>query len=187
MSLENLKQVLGEELYKTISSKFEGKDYFFAEGKDYVPKARFDEVNENNKELRNQIASRDSQLVELQKAAKGNEELTKQIAELQAANTKAKEEHDAKVLQMQKDYTLESVLGKSGAKNANALKGMLDLSKCEFKDGKYTGLDEQIAQIKKDNDWLFNNQVPKSVGSEHGKQVGGTDGKTDEFAAFRNL
>lgn len=187
MSLENLKNVLGEELYKTIAHKFEGKEYFFAEGKDYVPKARFDEVNENNKELKNQIASRDSQLTELQKAAKGNEELTKQIVDLQAANTKANEEYEAKILQMQKDYTLDSVLGKSGARNVNALKGMIDLSKCEFKDGTYKGLDEQIAQIKKDNDWLFANQVPKSVGSQHGKQVGGTDGGADEFAAFRNL
>ena len=170
MSLENLKNVLGEELFKTIAQKFEGKEYFFAEGKDYVPKARFDEVNENNKELKNQIASRDSQLTELQKAAKGNEDLTKQIADLQAANTKANEEYEAKILQMQKDSALEITLSKSGAKNANALKGMIDLSKCDFKDGGYIGLDEQIAQIKKDNDWLFNNPTQIKVGYDHTNQ-----------------
>lgn len=183
MSLEKLKEVIGEDLFKTIAEKLQGKDYFFGEGKEYIPKARFDEVNDANKELKNQIASRDSQLVDLQKSAKGNEELTKQIADLQTANQKAKEEYDAKVLQLQKDYILESVLSKSGAKNANALKGMLDLSKCEFKDGAYKGLDEQIAQIKKDNDWLFNSQVPSRIGSNHQR----SDNSGDEFEKFRNL
>lgn len=183
MSLEKLKEVIGEDLFKTIAEKLQGKDYFFGEGKEYIPKTRFDEVNDANKELKNQIASRDSQLTELQKSAKGNEELTKQIADLQTANQKAKEDYDAKVLQLQKDYTLESVLSKSGAKNANALKGMLDLSKCEFKDGSYKGLDEQIAQIKKDNDWLFNSQVPSSIGSNHQR----SDNSGDEFEKFRNL
>lgn len=184
MSLEKLKEVIGEDLFKTIAEKLQGKDYFFGEGKEYIPKARFDEINDANKELKNQIASRDSQLVELQKSAKGNEDLTKQIADLQTANQKAKEEYDAKILQLQKDYTLESLLSKSGAKNANALRGMLDLSKCEFKDGSFKGLDEQIAQIKKDNDWLFNNQVPSSIGSDH---HGAKSGGEDEFEKFRNL
>ena len=121
MSLENLKKLIGEDIFNQyIAPKIEGKDYFFAEGKDFIPKSRFDEVNETNKELKNQIASRDSQLVELQKSAKGNEDLTKQIAELQSANAKAKEEYDAKILQLQKNYTLESILAKSGARNQNA-------------------------------------------------------------------
>ena len=60
---------------------------------------------------------------------------------------------------------------------------MLDLSKCEFKDGAYKGLDEQIAQIKKDNDWLFNSQVPSRIGSNHQR----SDNSGDEFEKFRNL
>lgn len=85
---------------------------------------------------------------------------------------------------MQKNYTLESILAKSGARNQNALKGMLDLTKCTFKDGVYSGLDEQIAQIKKDNDWLFTNQVSTSAGSEH---YGSDGGGVDEFEKFRKL
>lgn len=77
MSLEKLKEVIGEELYKQISPKLEGKNWFFAEGKDYVPKARLDEVLASKKEAEIQLASRDAQLVELQKSVKGNEELSK--------------------------------------------------------------------------------------------------------------
>lgn len=184
MSLEKLKEVVGEELYKQISPKLEGKNWFFAEGKDYVPKARLDEALASKKEAETQLASRDAQLVELQKSAKGNEELSKQIAELQTSNTKSKEEYEAKILNMQKDYALENALNLSGAKNSKALKGMLDLEKCTFKDGKYEGLDEQISQIKKDNDWLFNTSVKKNVGFEHNKD---DDSGKDDFSFYRDL
>ena len=50
-----------------------------------------------------------------------------------------------------------------------------------FKDGKYTGLEEQIAQLKKDNDWLFASQVPQSGGASHQQQ----NPAVDEFADFR--
>lgn len=183
MSLEKLKEVIGEELFKQIAPKFEGKEWFFAEGKEFVPISKFNEINNANKELKNQIASRDSQLVELQKAAKGNEDLSKQITELQATNQKAKEEYEAKILQMQKDFVLETALQASGARNSKALKAMLELEKCEFKDGNYKGLDEQISQLKKDNEWLFTSSVPKTGGFPHKE----TNTTVDEFADFRKI
>lgn len=184
MSLQKLKEVIGEDLFKQIAPKLEGKNWFFAEGENFVPKARLDEALASKKEAESQLASRDAQLVELQKSVKGNEELSKQIAELQASNTKSKEEYEAKILNMQKDYALESALNLSGAKNSKALKGMLDLEKCTFKDGKYEGLDEQISQIKKDNDWLFNTSVKKTVGFEHKKD---DDPGNDDFTFYRDL
>lgn len=184
MSLNKLKALVGEEIYNQhIAPKLEGKEYFFAEGKDFVPVSRLNEVNSQKKELETQLASRDAQLTELQKAVKGNEELTAKIQELQTSNVKAKEEYEGKILQLQKDYALDSIITKANAKNSNALKGMLDLSKCEFKDGAYVGLDEQIAQIKKDNSWLFNETTPQRGGYKHPQ----TNPNNDEFAGFRNL
>ena len=180
MALEKLKEVLGEELFKQVEPKLQGKDYFFAEGKDFIPISK---VNDAKKEAEKQLQERDKQLDQLQKSVKGNEELTKQISDLKEANTKAQEEYNAKVLEIQKSYELDKVLTSSGARNSSALKGMLDLSKCEFKDGKYTGLDEQIAQLKKDNDWLFASQVPQSGGASHQPQ----NPTSDEFADFRKL
>lgn len=110
MSLQKLKEVIGEDLFKQIEPKLEGKNWFFAESEKFVPKARLDEALASKKEGESQLASRDAQLVELQKSAKGNEKLSKQIAELQASNTKSKEEYEAKILNMQKDYALESVV-----------------------------------------------------------------------------
>lgn len=183
MALEKLQELLGDELWKQVAPKLEGKDYFFAEGKDFIPISKFNEVNDAKKEAEKQLQERDKQLDTLQKSAKGNEELTKQINDLKEANTKAQEEYNAKVLEIQKSYELDKVLTSSGARNSSALKGMLDLSKCEFKEGKYIGLDEQIAQVKKDNEWLFTSSVPQSSGAEHGKG----NPPADEFETFRNL
>lgn len=183
MALEKLKEVLGEELWKQVAPKLEGKEYFFAEGKDYIPISKFNEVNEAKKEAEAQLKERDNQLVQLQKAVKGNEELTKQINDLQEANTKAQQDYETRVLEIQKSYELEKILSSSGARNTSALKGMLDLEKCTFKEGKYTGLDEQIAQIKKDNDWLFTSTVPQSVGSSHNPN----NPQVDEFEEIRKL
>ena len=183
MALEKLKEVLGEELWKQVAPKLEGKEYFFAEGKDYIPISKFNEVNEAKKEAETQLKERDNQLVQLQKAVKGNEELTKQINDLQEANTKAQQDYETRVLEIQKSYELEKILSSSGARNTSALKGMLDLEKCTFKEGKYTGLDEQIAQIKKDNDWLFASTVPQSAGSSHNSNTQ----TVDEFDTFRKL
>lgn len=183
MALEKLQELLGEELWKQVSEKLNGKDYFFAEGKDFIPINKFNEVNDAKKEAERQLQERDKQLDSLQKSVKGNEELTKQINDLKEANTKAKEEYDNKVVEIQKSYELDKVLTSSGARNSSALKGMLDLGKCDFKEGKYTGLDEQIAQIKKDNEWLFTSTQPQQIGVEHKAP----QGNEDEFSTLRNL
>lgn len=185
MSLQKLKEVIGEDLFKQIAPKLEGKSWFFAEGENFVPKARLDEALASKKEAETQLASRDAQLEELKKSVKGNEDLSKQIAELQASNTKSKEEYEAKILTMQKDYALENVLNTSGAKNSKALRGMIDLEKCTFKDGKYEGLEEQISQIKKDNEWLFNSSVPGSAGFNHKKDE--PNPGNDDFSFYRDL
>ena len=79
MALEKLQELLGEELWKQVAPKLEGKEYFFAEGKDFIPISKFNEVNDAKKEAEKQLQERDKQLDTLQKSVKGNEELTKQI------------------------------------------------------------------------------------------------------------
>ncbi len=54
--------------------------------KGYVPKARFDEVNEAKKKAEEMISERDNQLEKLKKSAGDNEELKNQIAAFQQKN-----------------------------------------------------------------------------------------------------
>ena len=54
----------------------------------YVPKARFNEVNEEKNTLKKTVTERDGQLEELKKASGNSEELKKQIETLQESNKK---------------------------------------------------------------------------------------------------
>lgn len=69
------------------------------QGKNFVPKTRFNEVNEAKKGLETTISDRDKQLTELKKTSGNNAELQKQIETLQAAL------HNAEV-----DATIKSAL-----------------------------------------------------------------------------
>ena len=72
--MEKLKKLLGEDLYKQVQEKLgTEKKYFFDEG-EFIPKGRFDEVNNQNKELKTSLSDRDNQLKDLGEKAKGNEE-----------------------------------------------------------------------------------------------------------------
>ena len=65
------------------------------EQKGFIPRERFNEVNEAKKSLDAQLKERDKQLKDLQSKAGDNEELKKQIASLQEQNKAAAKEYKA--------------------------------------------------------------------------------------------
>ena len=73
---------------------------------------------------------------------------------------KAKADADKQISQMKFDYALSAALTGPKAKNAKAVKALLDMDGLKFNDGKIVGLDEQLAQIKADNDYLFESDEP---------------------------
>lgn len=58
--------------------------------KDYIPRTRMNEVNEENKTLKQSLTDRDKQLEELKKSNGDSEELKKQIEALQQQNAEQK-------------------------------------------------------------------------------------------------
>ena len=120
----------------------------------FIPKARFDEVNETKKELEQQIQERDNQLKELQKKAKGNEELEKRILELQEANKVTKEQYEAKIREMTITAAIQSKL--TDAKYPDLLLTKFDRSKLSIaEDGTVLGIDEQLTTLKEQYKDLF--------------------------------
>lgn len=67
---------------------------------------------------------------------------------------------DQKIQSMQFDYALSKALTGAKAKNTKAVKALLDMDGLKFNDGKIIGLDEQIEQLKSDNDYLFESDKP---------------------------
>lgn len=63
----------------------------------FIPKARFNEVNEELKSLKKSVSDRDKQLEELKKSAGENTELTQQIAKLQKANEERQKDYEREI------------------------------------------------------------------------------------------
>ena len=121
----------------------------------FIPKDKYNEVAEAKKKLEADIAERDKQLEDLKKAAGTSEELKKQIEQLQAENQKAAEEWQAKMAQMQLDFAIEKALAAAKAKNAKAVKALLDLEKVKLDGEQLLGLDDQLKELQKSDAYLF--------------------------------
>ena len=65
--------------------------------KGFIPKNRFDEVNNELKALKGTVSERDKQLEELKKSSGDNEALKQQIADLQKANKEAQAAYEAEM------------------------------------------------------------------------------------------
>lgn len=138
---------LTEEQAKKVMDSIDGN---------FVTKARFNEVNEENKTLKKSISDRDKQLEDLKKSSGDNAALQQQISDLQKANTDQQKAHETELNQLKLDNAVEVALSGAKAKSSKAVKAMLDMAKVKLgEDGKLSGFDEQIEALKKSDGWMF--------------------------------
>ena len=125
--------------------------------KGFIPKTRFDEVNNEKKKLELDLRDRDGQLETLKNSTGDVEAMKQQIATLQADNKAKDEAHAAEIKKMKVDAAVEAALTSSGAINAKAVVPFLkDLDKAELADdGTVKGLAEQIEALTKADDTKF--------------------------------
>lgn len=140
--------------------------------KGFVPKARFDEVNNAKKTAEDAVKERDKQIESL-KSAGNADDLKKQIEILQADNKAKDEAHAAELLKVRIDSDVEAALTEAKAKNHKAVRALLDLEKAELgEDGRVKGLREQISALTKadDSKFMFNAvTAPKMKGAKTGE------------------
>lgn len=136
---------LTEELAKKVMGKYENM----------IPKSRLDEETQAKKDLEVQLKERDKQLEELSKNNADNEALKKQIVDLQAANSAKEKEYQENLTKLKLDNALELALTNAGSKNNKAVKALLNMENIKLDNDKLFGFDEQLAELKKSNDFLF--------------------------------
>ena len=155
-----LKEILGDELYEQVAAKLDGTDIKLANVADgsFVSKATYDaDIEKAKKET---AASGDNSEFEAVKSE--NDNLKKEIEKIKF------------------DSAVELKLATSGAKNAKALKGLIDTSKLTMGENGLEGFDEQLEAIKADNDYLFASALPG--GLKQGAAVHKPDGVEKAFA-----
>jgi hypothetical protein len=151
MSKEDLIAMgLTEEQAKKVMDSLDGN---------FVTKARFNEINEENKTLKKSVSDRDKQLEDLKKSSGDNAALQQQISDLQKQNADQQKAHDEELAKLKLDNAVEIALSGAKARNGKAVKAMLDMSKVKLgEDGKLSGFDEQIEALKKSDAYMFDVQ-----------------------------
>lgn len=126
----------------------------------YVPKSRFNEVNEEKKTLTATVADRDKQLETLKKSTGDLDALKNQIKSLQEANKKAQEEADAKMKELRINDAIKLAIVDK-AQDVDIVSSLFDKTKLILgDDGKITGLDEQLKELQKNKAFLFKQAGP---------------------------
>lgn len=128
-------------------------EIFAEELKGFIPKFRFDEVNEAKKKLEEELKNRDKQLEELKKI--DVEGLKAQIEKLQKENQDAKKQYEAELSQVRLNNAIEMALVAAKAKNIKAVKALLDLSKIKLDGENLIGFKEQVDVLKQADDSKF--------------------------------
>lgn len=112
-------------------------------------------LQQSEKDLKGQLASRDKDLSKLQKDNKDNEDLSTQLKTLQSEYKDLEKTSAANLVKVQRDSALNTLIGQSKAKNAKAVSALLDPDKITFKDGQLGGAKEQLEALQESDPYLF--------------------------------
>lgn len=188
--MPNLKEIIGEELYKQLPEETKNK-YKEANLEDvaegaYIPKARFDQVNTEAKDYKKQVTERDKQLSDLKNEFKDAAGLKVKVEELEAANKQKDTDYQDQLNRLKFDNALEQALKGTKAKNTKALKALLDLEKVKLDGDTLLGLEDQVTSLKKEHEYLFEKEV-KGTGAFNTGGAGGNGGSNNDKSIGQKL
>ena len=157
--MENLKNVLGEELFGQLQAAIDAYN-----GTDKDKYAALETASAGYKQQLDQITG---ELTTLQ-SAKGTDAETKAaldaLQQKYEADTAALQEQISKA---QFDGLLGAALAGSHVRSDKAARALLDMEKIKVEDGKLVGFDDQLADLRKNAAFLF--EPEQAWGQEHGR------------------
>ena len=191
MSKEELVKLLGEELATQVLEKIgDNNDIEIGVKGSIIPKHRFDEVLQKNKDLEKEIATRDDQIKTLGESAKDNETLRAQIEKMKTDNQASMDKMQADFNAREKNMLIDHYLTGKGAKNVKAVRAAMfgddTLEKVSVKDGALIGMDDVFKAGYEGNEYLFNVTEGAQKGGV-GSQGGGSKTESELFADFTNI
>lgn len=150
------KEIFGEELATQIEGVIAEKNInLILDDKEkpaYIPKNRFDEVIGSKNELKSKVSTLTDELEVLKKSAKGNEELTQAIQELQNKNQDWETKYNKTLI----DNAVKMQALHHKALDPSDLAKFLDYSNLTLdEEGNVKGLKEQIDGLKETKAYLF--------------------------------
>lgn len=134
-----------------------------------------------------QLEKNQNELNDFKANAKGNEDLTKQLEDLQSRFDEIKTSSEQQIADLKKSSAIDIALTQAGAKNIKAAKALLDSESLELTDEGLKGLNEQLAALKESDGYLFGSNEPVPPNPEGKKATFGgnpSSGKNVEEDVF---
>ncbi len=185
----DLKELLGEELYNKVIEKLGDKKIDIVNDGRWIPKAKFDDVNEEKKQYKEQVDNLNKELGKLQKQLEDNQAANETIEKL-------KQQIKDKETEMEKIRKQNAIKFEVLKYNPNDVADILPHLKEDTisiaEDGIITGLKEQLDSLKENKPYLFKQVEPQGTGGSLGagekkKQPTGNNSKTDFIEAIREV
>lgn len=128
----------------------------------YIPKVKFDSLNEELKEIKENKRTLESEVASLKKFEGTNEELKTKVKTLEEQMKTKEVESQTRMLASRKKAAIKVELIKDKTLDADLALSLIDMEKIEVDDNdKITkGYKEQLAVIKKDKSFLFEAEKP---------------------------
>ena len=172
MAIKGLSELLKKHKDGTIDDAQFEVELNKALPEDWIPKSKYNELNESKKLSDENLKKANATLEELKGKAGLSEEYKAQIDALKTEAKKAEEAHKATITQMKRDSAIESALTSAKARNTKAVRALLDEGKLVLNDdGTLSGINEQIEAVKKDNAFLFDSSDDDNGGGNGGGRM----------------
>lgn len=140
----------------------------------FIPKARFDEVNNQLSSANNQIKERDTQIAGLKKFEGDATAFQQKITELENANKAKDAEMAAALLKERKQSAMRLQLN-GKAHDVDMVLNQIDIEKVTFdKDGNLSGFEEQLKPLKESKKFLFVEETEPKPNPLAGMKIFGT-------------
>lgn len=113
-------------------------------------------------DLKHQLSEAGKIIEELKGKAGDTEAIQKMADDWKQKAEKAEKDGKARLDALRFEHALERALGKAGAKNAKAVRALLDPEKLKLdvEKDEINGLKEQLEKVKEENDFLFRDSKP---------------------------
>lgn len=152
--------------------------------KGFIPKSRFDEVNNAKKQAEKDLTERDKQLEVLKNSSGDVETLKKTIETLQNDNKAATEKYNEELAKIKLAGAVDTALLGANAVNIKAVKALLDMDKIKLDGEVLLGINEQLETLKTSEDSKMLFKTAENKGNFSG--VKPAEGNTDNSGSGSN-
>lgn len=150
------KGVSEEQATSIVSGMPESKFYLASEEK---LDERYDKLKQQKEQLDEQLKTNQTELDALKESSKGNEDLTKQLNDLQTKFNESEQASKAALAEKDKDFAIKLALKEANALDEGILLNLIDRDTVKVTDAGLQGLSEQLDSLKESKAFLFQTEA----------------------------